>query len=30
VPSVGSGYDNALAETRHGLYKSEVIHRRRP
>lgn len=32
-PSVGSrgdSYDNALAETIHGLYKAEVIHRRSP
>ena len=31
-PSVGSkgdSYDNALAETINGLYKAEVIHRRR-
>lgn len=31
APSVGSkddSYDNALAETIHGLYKAEVIHRR--
>jgi putative transposase len=30
VGSVGDSYDNALAETIHGLYKAEVIHRRRP
>jgi putative transposase len=33
VPSVGSdgdSYDNALAETINGLYKTEVIHRRGP
>ena len=32
-PSVGSvsdSYDNALAETINGVYKAEVIHRRRP
>jgi putative transposase len=32
-PSVGSkgdSYDNALAETIHGLYKAELIHRRAP
>jgi len=32
-PSVGSvadSYDNALAETIHGLYKAEVIHRKSP
>ena len=32
-PSVGSkgdSYDNALAETINGLYKTEVIHRRGP
>jgi len=28
VGSVGDSYDNALAETIHGLYKAEVIHRR--
>ena len=27
VGSVGDSYDNALAETIHGLYKAEVIHR---
>lgn len=27
VGSVGDSYDNALAETIHGLYQSEVIHR---
>nr|ALS91418.1 integrase core domain protein [uncultured bacterium] len=30
VGSVGDSYDNALAETINGLYKAEVIHRRRP
>ena len=30
VGSVGDSYDNALAETVIGLYKSEVIHRRGP
>jgi putative transposase len=33
APSVGSVrdcYDNALAETINGLFKAEVIHRRRP
>ena len=30
VGSVGDFYDNALAETINGLYKAEVIHRRRP
>jgi len=30
VGSVGDSYDNALAETIIGLYKTEVIHRRRP
>ena len=30
VGSVGSSYDNALAETINGLYKAEVIHRRGP
>jgi transposase InsO family protein len=32
-PSVGSGgdsFDNALAETINGLYKTELVHRRRP
>ena len=32
-PSVGSrgdSYDNALAETINGLYKTELIHRRAP
>jgi len=32
VPSVGSrgdSYDNALAETVHGLFKAELINRRR-
>ncbi|AFO88364.1 transposase [Phaeobacter inhibens 2.10] len=28
--SVGDSYDNALAETINGLFKAEVIHRRRP
>jgi putative transposase len=30
VGSVGDSYDNALAETMIGLYKTEVIHRRGP
>jgi putative transposase len=30
VGSVGDGYDNALAETTIGLYKTELIHRRGP
>lgn len=30
VGSVGDSYDNALAETINGLYKAEVIYRRRP
>lgn len=30
VGSVGFSYDNALAETINGLYKTEVIHRQRP
>ena len=30
VGSVGDSYDNALAETVIGLYKTEVIHRRAP
>ncbi len=30
VGSVGDCYDNALAETINGLYKTEVIHRRGP
>lgn len=30
VGAVGDSYDNALAETIHGLYKAEVIHRRGP
>ncbi|CAB5691950.1 Uncharacterised protein [Comamonas aquatica] len=33
MPSVGStgdSYDNALAETINGLYKTEVIHKRGP
>ena len=29
VGSVGDSYDSALAETINGLYKAEVIHRRR-
>jgi transposase InsO family protein len=29
VGSVGDSYDNALAETINGMYKAEVIHRRR-
>jgi len=29
VGSVGDSYDNALAETINGIYKAEVIHRRR-
>jgi hypothetical protein len=29
-PSVGGSYDNALAETVIGLFKTEVIHRRSP
>ncbi len=28
--SVGDSYDNALAETINGLYKTEVVHRRGP
>ncbi|CAM2176810.1 hypothetical protein BO443_20306 [Burkholderia orbicola] len=28
VDSRGDGYDNALAETINGLYKTELIHRR--
>jgi transposase InsO family protein len=28
VGSIGDSYDNALAETINGLYKTEVIHRR--
>jgi transposase InsO family protein len=27
VDSVGDSYDNALAETINGLYKTEVVHR---
>ena len=27
VGSVGSSYDNAVAETIHGLYKAKLIHR---
>jgi transposase InsO family protein len=27
VGSVGDSYDNALAETIHGLYKTELVHR---
>jgi len=30
VGSVGDGYDNALAETTIGLYKTEKIHREGP
>ena len=30
VGSVGDSYDNALAETVIGLFKTEVIHRRGP
>jgi transposase InsO family protein len=30
VGSVGDSYDNALAETINGLYKTEVIHRHGP
>src|SRR5262249_4661872 len=30
VGSVGDSYDNALAQTLNGLYKADVIHRRRP
>ena len=30
VGSVGDSYDNALAETVNGLFKTEVIHRRGP
>lgn len=30
VGSVGDSYNNALAETINGLYKAEVMHRRRP
>jgi transposase InsO family protein len=30
VGSVGNSYDNALAETVIGLFKTEVIHRRGP
>jgi transposase InsO family protein len=30
VGSVGDSYDNALAETINGLYKTELIHRRAP
>ena len=30
VGSVGDSYDNALAETINGLYKTKVIHRRGP
>ena len=30
VGSKGDSYDNALAETIHGLYKTELIHRRAP
>lgn len=30
VGNTGSAYDNALAETINGLYKTELIHRRAP
>jgi putative transposase len=30
VGAVGSSYDNALAETIHGLYKTELIKSRKP
>ena len=30
VGSIGDSYDNSLAETVHGLFKAEVIHRRGP
>src|SRR3546814_7797962 len=30
VGNTGSAYDNALAETIDGLYKTELIHRRAP
>ena len=30
VGSVGDSYDNALAETINGLYKTELIHQRGP
>jgi len=30
VGSRGDSYDNALAETINGLYKTELIHRRAP
>jgi putative transposase len=30
IGSVGDGYDNALAETTIGLYKTELINRRGP
>lgn len=30
VGSVGDSYDNALAETINGLFKTEAIHRRGP
>jgi transposase InsO family protein len=30
VGRVGDSYDNALAETINGLYKTEIIHRRGP
>jgi transposase InsO family protein len=30
VGSVGDSYDNAMAETINGLFKTEVIHRRGP
>jgi putative transposase len=30
VGSTGDSYDNALAETINGLYKTEIIHKRGP
>ena len=30
VGSVGDSYDNALAETVNGLYKTELVHRQGP
>ena len=30
VGSVGDSYDNAMAETTNGLFKTELIHRRGP
>lgn len=30
VGSVGDSYDNALAETINGLYKTELVHRQGP